>query len=241
MSKIVIIPDVHGRRFWRSAVSLAGDDPIVFLGDYLDPYPQEYIYPDDAFEEFVEILLFKEQHPERVTLLLGNHDLHYLDSRFRGSRFDDRNAFRNKTLFLTNIKLFDMGIAFEGDSRQYLLTHAGVLRYWWAEYYGLEKEPTAFDIAAKLNNGLHDALGQKMLFSSLDEVSRYRGGGALYGSPVWADINEHSDKSFEFDGIYQIFGHTKRFTGPLITPFWACLDCSKAFSLDLSSGLISHL
>ena len=38
-SRILIIPDVHGRTFWRDAVEAAGEMPIVFLGDYLDPYP----------------------------------------------------------------------------------------------------------------------------------------------------------------------------------------------------------
>ena len=34
--KITIIPDFHGRPFWRDAVKDVADTPIVFLGDYLD-------------------------------------------------------------------------------------------------------------------------------------------------------------------------------------------------------------
>ena len=239
---------------------MAGESQIVFLGDYLDPYWDERILPCDASEELEEILLFKEQYPERVTLLLGNHDLHYLDSRIGGCRYDFANASRNKALIWSNLALFDIGCAFEGEAgdcadagagcspsrvgsgpRQYLLTHAGVLCEWWTDYYGLETEPTAFDIARKLNVKLHDAMGQKMLLSSLCDVSPCRGGRAPYGSPVWADINEQRTDAFEFDGIYQIFGHTKQRLGPRITPFWACLDCSRPFTLDLSSGLISEL
>ena len=33
---ITIIPDIHGRVFWKKAVDSASkDDTIVFLGDYL--------------------------------------------------------------------------------------------------------------------------------------------------------------------------------------------------------------
>lgn len=30
--RMIIIPDVHGRSFWRNAI----EEPIFFLGDYLD-------------------------------------------------------------------------------------------------------------------------------------------------------------------------------------------------------------
>ena len=74
---MIIIPDVHGRTFWRKAVKeYMGDEPILFLGDYLDPYAYEEISPADAFEVFHEIMDIKKSNPEAVTLLLGNHDLH---------------------------------------------------------------------------------------------------------------------------------------------------------------------
>ena len=45
---------------------------ILFLGDYLDPYPDEAT-PEEALEGFKDIIKFKEENPELVTLLLGNH------------------------------------------------------------------------------------------------------------------------------------------------------------------------
>ena len=76
---MIIIPDVHGRRFWRDAVKGHEEDKIVFLGDYVDPYEWEGITPGDAFLELKDIIAFKKAHPDNVTLLLGNHDLGYLD------------------------------------------------------------------------------------------------------------------------------------------------------------------
>jgi UDP-2,3-diacylglucosamine pyrophosphatase LpxH len=87
---IIIIPDVHGRRFWKPAVQkyaseLTSDQMhCVFLGDYLDPYEfeqqQEMVgSTTDVINNFKEILKIKEALGSSVTLLLGNHDLHYID------------------------------------------------------------------------------------------------------------------------------------------------------------------
>ena len=43
MKRLIIIPDVHGRDFWRKAVCENPDGEFVFLGDYLDPYGFEDI------------------------------------------------------------------------------------------------------------------------------------------------------------------------------------------------------
>ena len=80
---ILIVPDVHGRTFWRRAKELVKNyQKIIFLGDYLDPYSYEGINPDMAFIEFLDIIEFKKKYPKKVTLLLGNHDLHYLSPYF---------------------------------------------------------------------------------------------------------------------------------------------------------------
>lgn len=76
MSKILIVPDVHGRKFWHKAEELIDKvDLVVFLGDYLDPYPHEGITFDDAIEELGSILEFKEKYSDKVTLLVGNHKI----------------------------------------------------------------------------------------------------------------------------------------------------------------------
>ena len=54
--KILIIPDVHGRQFWKKAVGSGDYDKVVFLGDYLDPYPDERIGELTAQHNFEDIL-----------------------------------------------------------------------------------------------------------------------------------------------------------------------------------------
>ena len=50
-------------------------DQVVFLGDYLDPYSREGITFEDALIEFEEILDFKKAYPDKVVLLVGNHEI----------------------------------------------------------------------------------------------------------------------------------------------------------------------
>ena len=55
---ILIVPDVHGRKFWKEPCSnVEKYDKIIFLGDYLDPYTwREDISKDDAIDNFKEII-----------------------------------------------------------------------------------------------------------------------------------------------------------------------------------------
>jgi predicted phosphodiesterase len=71
-TNMLIIPDIHGRDFWKEEVKKT-KDPIIFLGDYTDPYPSEGFDPKvipGYIKEIIEI-------PE-ATRLLGNHDLSYI-------------------------------------------------------------------------------------------------------------------------------------------------------------------
>ncbi|MDO4214266.1 MAG: metallophosphoesterase [Bacteroidales bacterium] len=82
MSNWIIIPDVHGRKFWRAAVQGHEEDKIIFLGDYVDPYDWEGISASEAFKELQDIIAFKKEHPDNVVLLLGNPQFRKLPKVF---------------------------------------------------------------------------------------------------------------------------------------------------------------
>lgn len=96
MKKAFIVPDVHGRSFWEEALKIISDesfDKIVFIGDYFDPYDdeEELIGHSRLVETFNQIIKFKKDNPEKVVLLLGNHDIHYLYKNPYCSRHDDEH------------------------------------------------------------------------------------------------------------------------------------------------------
>ena len=73
--KILIIPDVHGRRFWRDAIESDDYDKVIFLGDYVDPYPNEGIGSFTAQEGLERIILYHDEHPDKVVLPTHNNSM----------------------------------------------------------------------------------------------------------------------------------------------------------------------
>ena len=99
--KILIIPDVHGRTFWKPAIKLVDEyDRIIFLGDYLDAY--DYKAKRVEEDNFKEILEFANKNKEKVVLLLGNHDCVYLLDLLTCSRYNWQKAADYKKLFVDN-------------------------------------------------------------------------------------------------------------------------------------------
>ena len=235
MSSLVIIPDVHGRTFWREAVRTHPDDGFIFLGDYLDPYPHEDISREDAFAGLLDIIDFKKRNPDRVTLLLGNHDLHYLYPEMMGSRYDFRNAERNAHLFHDNQTLFKMAYETVAGGRRFLFSHAGVGMGWIRQSFpGLAPE----ELTAELFN---DLVGYPRFMDALGDVSCYRCGDKPWGSMVWADVQEQGYEENQLPSVVQVFGHTQ-----VAMPFnfenrIYCLDCRRCFRLDYQDGQVYDL
>lgn len=208
--KILIVPDVHGRTFWRKA--LENDcDKVVFLGDYLDPYPYEGITPVEAISEFKDIIQFKKNNPDKVVLLLGNHDCSYFYNFGSASRYDYWNAHEIKSIFKENEDCFELWYKID----KYLFTHAGITNDWLSNHFNMD-----------IDNFL--TLPESEIIPKLWICSRMRGGYDNTGSMVWSDVREGDREST----YYQIFGHTQLESKPIITDTYACLDCRKCFTLN---------
>lgn len=225
-SRLLIIPDVHGRLFWKEAVQTQEYDKVIFLGDYVDPYGEEGVSDPEAYRNFSDILRFKKEQKDRVVLLLGNHDLHYASNRFRvnacGTRYNSALADVLQQLFMGYRSFFQLAYQVCGDQR-YLFTHAGVNTAWFHRHESLIQELEA--------NRLNHLLDTQKGMDALAEVGTERGGDYPTGSMVWADVDEMKMNT-PFEGVYQVFGHSLSPDGPVITDHFACLDCRKSFILD---------
>lgn len=270
MKDVLIIPDVHGRTFWRPALQnfakelTEGTMHCVFLGDYLDPY--EFEIEDGicegynaAIRNFKEILLLKEALGSSLTLLLGNHDLHYI-REFSEEEWKCRYMYQYEPvivkLFMDNWKKFRLAYECVLDSGcRCLLTHAGVMKAWVDTRFDNMAES---DITAEwLNSFLKPPLNDLYIFNDFGHLR----GGYGYGSPVWADAEEffwgfanekgRDELNYEappkrvYTGIYQIFGHSLFYpyeAPELLGEYYICenyamLDSRKAFVLH-SDGKI---
>jgi hypothetical protein len=230
--KILIIPDVHGRTFWKSALRSGDYEKIVFLGDYTDPYEMEDITNREALKNFKSIIAFKQQNPEKVVLLLGNHDLHYYSEYYYelagGVRYDPVSAVALQRLFTKYHSFFQLAWETDWGNKHYLFSHAGIMQSWLKRNVELIRKPDA----RHLNRLLHSNEG----LESLAQVGEMRWGDYPSGSIVWADIDELL-VSNPLSGIYQIVGHTMQFDGPIITDSLACLDCRASFTLNDTGGI----
>jgi len=221
MNRIIIVPDVHGRSFWRDLLTNK-EDHIIFLGDYSDPYSFEGLVHKDALRELSDIIQFKKENSTRVILLWGNHDLSYLDPRFRCCRYSSIHAVQFKNIYQDNFDLFQVAADCEINSKRYLFTHAGVNNGWISHN---RKNMVQNDPLAMLKRSFDE---KPILWS---QVSEWRGGDYEWGSPVWADLNEH-DSDGAFPNLIQIFGHSMQDEHPEINGRMWCVDCKKIFVLE---------
>lgn len=243
--KILICGDIHGRTFWKDAIDKHLDecDKVIFLGDYLDRYEDEEISRRQEKDNFEGIIKLKQENPDKVVLLIGNHDEHYIAPSFtRSTRYSGSNSRKYREMFLTHFSFFKIAHEETTNDKKYLFTHAGVTKSW----YERNKEAIG-ELTVDNLDKLKDYGGG---INILGEISKYRTWfGEETGSPLWSDIAEKISDESSIDNVipnddsvvdeydYQIFGHT-RLRHELITDKWACLDCRKAFILNDDGNLI---
>ncbi len=230
----LVIPDVHGRRFWIDAVNAHPGADTIFLGDYLDPYPRENISSESAIENFEEIISYARKHPN-CHLLLGNHDLHYLCNFGEACRLDYHNAPLIRKLLIDNFDLFKLVALRKIAGKTVVFSHAPILTGW---QQAVGETLNISLLTTRLNRSLSylkDYLPW-LVEEYLGQISKYRGGYDEYGSPVWADVEEVNDNIIPANG-YAVFGHTQQEHDPIVTDSWACLDCRRAFLIDASLNI----
>ena len=161
MSKIGICGDIHGRQFWKIIKEHKDEfEKIVFLGDYVSPYPYEEISNEEAIDVFEDVLKFKKETMDKVVLLIGNHDLSYFNSSICECRTDWKNWDKLNGMYFDNIKLFDLAWETKIGDKRYFLSHSGVRKWWfekWVKDKLFEWDWDELPPAEKFNEPFHSA------------------------------------------------------------------------------------
>lgn len=190
--KVQIVGDTHCESTWKGLVDDSADE-IVFLGDYVDsPFHTDA----QMVGALIDIIDFKRSDPDKVRLLIGNHDAHYAfygmppGGGFRpGIRKEIRGIYLNSLDFMQ----------FHHQIDGHLFTHAGITQTWWSIFTGVTGEGSGF--------GEIDRAG----FAELREVfynSPYRGGTDYAAGPLWCDKDEMKADG-PLPGIHQHVGHSR--------------------------------
>jgi hypothetical protein len=219
-----VVGDIHGEDWWKTEIFGAKDlfeslrtgdesmyknfkfliqdwNKIIFVGDYVDSF---HVSTPDMIDNLKDIILFARAFPEKVVLLLGNHDIQYIHTQYRCSGFRAEAYFDFTELFRDNADLFKAAYL----HGPYLITHAGVTdRFWNICEHQLNKSRDLYNYLDP-NNNIADHLN--FLYSSnfqpLFYVGQARGGSSFYPGIFWADKRELTKDPLE--GYSQIVGHT---------------------------------
>lgn len=192
--KTIIIGDIHGRGIWEDIIEESKPDKIIFLGDYWDSFYETFITQK---VNFMQICNLKQQDPDNVTLLLGNHDF-YLRGFMGGWSGFQTNHYQEITQMMEdNLHLFEMCTRMG----PYLVSHAGVSSVWLDDHFD------GWTVAA-----IPDLLNKAIK----DDIYVYKfTGNDMYGddpheSPVWIRPRSviSANMETELDNITQIVGHT---------------------------------
>ena len=248
--KVLVVPDVHGRTFWKESVKkyLGAVDRVVFLGDYLDSYPDEDRLAEDIFENMMEIVELKQANMEKVVLLKGNHDQHYASERFKelagGTRMDYQNWNKYHQAFTEHRDLFQIAHLEQIGGIPYVFSHAGLTLYWLKKvndnvWNMFDNKISVGDIKIieRINLLDDDGKGQDMLAVIGSSRSWF---GEKTGSVLWADIEEHTiphaPKAYGLNKVFQVFGHTKLKKGYDKIEFdnLVMIDSQQCFMIDES-------
>jgi len=198
--KIQTIPDIHGKTKWKTLLDMSCDK-FIFLGDYVDDY-----WPttdQQIIDNLFDVIEFKKANPEKVELLLGNHDLQYMFSYSSYGCSGYRSSYHPvlHTIFNDNKDLFK--IAYQQD--KYLWNHAGVSVNWYKQIFSKVKPFPDGNIADQINS-VFDSSHRDIVTM----VGRTRGGWSPHGGPLWADKSETCGVHFTaLTGYHQIVGHSK--------------------------------
>jgi len=128
--KLVALGDTHGRVLWKEIITKeeATADKIIFIGDYFDTHGGG-ISGNKQLVNFKDILAFKRANPEKVVMLTGNHDFHYM--RGIGENYSGYQAgYAIDFAEAIHDALSDDSLQMCYKHDNFVFTHAGITKTW---------------------------------------------------------------------------------------------------------------
>lgn len=196
--KIIAIGDTHGRNDWKQIINDNEFDKVVFIGDYFDTH--ENISGKTQLSNFRDIIQYKKDNLDKVILLIGNHDYHYMkyvNEKYSGYQEKYSFSFREAISEALDSNLLQM--CFIHDN--YLFTHAGVTNTWL--------ESVGYDNEEPLDVFINSLFKHKLDSFKFTYGKNYDpSGNDVDQTPIWVRPN-----SLLMDGVddyVQIVGHTQQ-------------------------------
>lgn len=196
MKKITVISDIHGRSIWEKIITKEKDsDLFIFLGDYFDSFD---LLGVEQIHNFKKILEFKENNLDKVVLLVGNHDYHYMsccDGVYSGYQSFLQHDIGN--ILHESIKNNLLSICFIYN--KIIFSHAGISKVWLKANKYNEIQP--------LDEFINDLfIFTPKVFNFTMGKNFDNSGDDVCQTPIW--IRPTSLNKCAIEGYKQIVGHT---------------------------------
>ena len=192
--KLLALGDTHGRKDWKNIVN-QNADKIVFIGDYFDTHYD--ISANQQIENFKDIITYKRNNINKVVLLFGNHDFHYL----RGIE-EHYSGFQNEYKFdiqeLIHGALADHLLQMCYVYRNFIFTHAGITKTW------CKNNQVSLDNIERSINDLFQYQPAVFKFTPGESYNPY--GDEICQTPIW--VRPKSLFYDKIEGYTHIVGHT---------------------------------
>jgi predicted phosphodiesterase len=192
--KIIVIGDIHGRTTWKNVIKQPYDK-VIFVGDYFD---SKEISQNKCLSNYLDIIEFKKSDPDKVILLFGNHDLHYLDIDETYSGYQPGISIIINEILTKHIKEKLHLMCYQYDN--YLFSHAGVTNTWFNKLYLIDGE----SISDTINAYFHNFELNVFKFTIGKNYDKY--GDDICQPPTWVRLPSlYNDRIKDFT---HIVGHT---------------------------------
>lgn len=206
--KTISIGDIHGIDAWKQAVdgtqfNIDNFDKVIFVGDYVDSFNVSAVIQKHNLQEIINL---KKKYPDKVVLLLGNHDIQYMDYPYRRCPgFQGVFQIDYTQIFRENRNLFQA--AYQVDN--HLWSHAGVHYNYYIDY--MENYH-----ALNPNMSIADMINQDYAQSNhwVFNIGWLRGGVCDVGGPFWLDRRNLWKNPL--DGYHQVVGHSRISSGEIM-------------------------
>ena len=131
--KYCIIGDLEGRTIWKDIISKENPDITIFLGDYV---ASREVSPQQEVDTLKELLTYKEENPDKVILLRGNHCMEacgYYWAKCYPQACDESKKYLKDNIdrFLTNTQWI-----YQIPNTNIICSHAGIAKYFFKKCEG---------------------------------------------------------------------------------------------------------
>lgn len=197
MQTTVAIGDIHGRTNWKAIVAKHPDAHVVFIGDYFDTKTD--ITAAEQIANYLEICDFKRRNASKTTLLIGNHDYHYLQGvteHYAG--YQKGASIAIQTAIESNLDI--MQVCYHDETSRILFSHAGVSQK-WLKAVGLDDMIHIQDTCDSIN----ELFNHNRKYFEFNRIDKSGYGNHSNQGPLWIRPDKLKGHGIEY---FQVVGHT---------------------------------